>query len=128
MIACSVTDGATGRSNSELATVELVTRSVAELGSFIDDLIESGEDVVSKLHLSDGCSTSGSHTNSKASNTLFRQRSVENTISSVLLVQTHSASKDTAKLNILTKNDSLVVTLKCHIQSMSNSSPQVHIL
>ena len=66
-----MTDGTVRRPNGKLATIELVTRPVAELGCLVDNLIKGRENVVSELHLSDGGSSSRRSSNCKTSDTLL---------------------------------------------------------
>ena len=71
VIAGTMTDSTVGGANREPSTVELVTGAVPKLGGLVDDLIESGEDVISELHLGDGGRTSASSADGEASDTLL---------------------------------------------------------
>ena len=116
-----MTDCSIWAPNCHFTAVKLITRAIAELGSFVDDLIEGREDIVSELNLSNGRSTSASCSNGEASDTLLAQRRVEHAISAVLLVEAHSAAEHTAKLDILTENESAIIRFHCHVEGVHNS-------
>lgn len=71
VIVGTVANSSVRRPDSEASTVELITTSIPELGCFIHNLIESWENVISELHLSNSSSPRGSSTNSEAGNTLL---------------------------------------------------------
>ena len=121
MVEGSVTDSSIWAPNCHFTAVKLITRAIAELGSFVDDLIEGREDIVSELNLSNGRSTSASCSNGKASDTLLAQGSVEHAISAVLLVEAHSAAEHAAKLDILTENESAIISFHGHVERVHNS-------
>jgi len=98
-------DSSVGRADSQRAAVELVARAISKLCSFVHQLIEGWEDVVSKLHLGDGSRASRGVPDSKASDTLLTKRSVEYSVGSVLLVEVHRAPEHSSKLNILSEQD-----------------------
>lgn len=63
----TMTYGPTWRTDGEASSRELVSGSIAKFSSFIDDLVEGWEDIVSKLHFCDGSLT---HTGLKVNNQL----------------------------------------------------------
>lgn len=113
-------NGSVRRANSELTTVELVAGTVPVLGSLVDNLVESREDVVSELHLSNRGSSRGRGTNCKSSDTLFGERSVEDSISAVFLVQAHGAAEDSTELDIFAEDKSAVVCFHCDVERLHN--------
>lgn len=54
----------------------------------VDYLIECGEDVVSELDFSYSSDTDAGETNTEGGDTLLAERSVEHTLSAVLLIKT----------------------------------------
>lgn len=124
----TVTDCAVGRSENELAAIKFVTRTISVLGSLVDNLIESRENVISELHLSDGSCAGGCEADSKTTDTLLGERSVENSVSAVFLVETHRAAEDTSKLDVLTEYHCVVIGLKSNVQGIANGRAQIHFL
>ena len=128
VVESTVADGAVGGPDRQLTAIKLVTRAIAELGGFVDNLIEGWEDIVSELHFSDRCSTSASCADSEAGDALLRQGSVKDAVSAILLIEAHSASEHTAKLDILTKDERAVVLLHGHVERVHDGRPEVHVL
>ena len=77
MIQSSVADRHSWRTNGQRSNVELAARSVAELSSLADELIECGEDVVSELDFSYCRLTHRCKTNAKAHYALSAEVGVE---------------------------------------------------
>ncbi len=71
VVMCTMADGSVGRSNSELAAVKFVSGSIPVFCSFVYNLVESWEDIVSELHFGDGSGSTGGCTDCKACNALF---------------------------------------------------------
>lgn len=59
------------RPESQLADLELTSRAISVLGSLVDNLVESRENVISELDLSNGRMPHRSDTNRKPCNTLL---------------------------------------------------------
>lgn len=116
MVAGTVPNSTTRCAEDERAAVEFVARSVSVFSSLIDELIESGEDIISKLHFSNHVCSDRSHADSEAGDALFTERSVENSIGSVFLVQIHRATENTAEFNVLTEANSVRVSSHSHIE------------
>jgi hypothetical protein len=128
VVVSAVTYSTAGGSNCELSALKLITGSVSELSGFINDLIESREDIISELHLSDGGCASASSTDREASDTLLRQGSVENSIGSIFLIQSHGASENTTKFDIFAKYNSRVILFQGQVQSVGDGGPEIHLL
>jgi hypothetical protein len=75
-------------------------------------LVKGREEVVRELYLRQGSITLGGQADSKADNTLFGQRRIENTLRAKPVIQTHSATKDAAEGYIFTENDGFGVGLE----------------
>ena len=108
--------------------VELIAGAVPELGSLVDNLVKGREDVISELHLGDCCCTGSSGTNSETSDTLLGQGSAEDTIGTVLLIKAHCATENSTELDILSEDQSTVVSFHGQVKGVSDSRPKVHIL
>ena len=100
MVMSTMTDGTVWRTDGKFAAVELVSGPVSKLGSLINNLIEGRENVIRKLHLSDGGCTRGSCTDSETGDTLLREGSVEYAIGSILGVEVHGAPENATKFDI----------------------------
>jgi len=70
VIVSSVTDSSARRSNCELATVKLISGTISVFCRFVDNLIKSWENVVSKLNLCNSTGTSDGSSDTKAGDTL----------------------------------------------------------
>lgn len=101
MVEPSVANSSPGGSECERSTVELSTGSESEFGSLVDDLIESREDVVSELNLSNSVVPCSSQSYCEPSNSLFTYWSIENSIDSVLFNQPTGASENSTEFYIL---------------------------
>lgn len=77
--------------------------SVAELASFIDDLIKCREDIIGKLDLDDWLPPFRRRTNSGPDDALLRQRGIEDSLGSKLALKPTRAAEDSSKSNILTE-------------------------
>lgn len=122
-----MTDGPIGTPNGQLSTVELISGSISEFGCLIYDLVESGENVVSKLHLGNGRSSRSCSANRKSSDSLLWQGRVENAISSILLVKTHRAAENASKFDILTKKKRTFVCFHGNVERLNNGWPKVEL-
>lgn len=87
----------------ETSTMELTSRSEPILCSLIDNLIKSREYIVSELYLGNSSMSDSCQSNCKSCNSLFRERSIKNSVNTILLQKPLSASKNTSKFHILPK-------------------------
>ena len=103
MIECSMSNSPPSWPDSKRSNIILSSWSVSVFSCFIDNLIESRKDVVSKLNLSNCSVASCCQSISKSNDTLFSKRSVEDTINSVPFAKIHGASEYTTKFDILSE-------------------------
>ena len=104
VIECAMAYCTPGGSDSKSTTLELSSRTIPILGCFIDDLVESWEDVVTKLNFGDSGISGYCCSNSKTKDALFRQRSIEDSINAVFFAEVGGAAEDAAKLDVLAEN------------------------
>lgn len=81
-----MSDGSTWCPDCQRTSIKQITTAIPALSCLVNDLIESRENVVSKLNLRNSRGTSVGDANSKTNNPLFAQRRIENTITSVLFL------------------------------------------
>ena len=124
----TVTNCTVGRSDGKGSTVEFVSRSISVFSCLVDDLIKSWENIICKLHFCNWSCSSCCNSDSKSCDTLLREWCVKNSISTVLLIQPHGAPEHSSKLDILAKNDSLVIFLHGQIERVSDGGAQIHNL
>lgn len=93
--------------DAQAANVVFATGTIAELRSFIADLIHGWKDVIGELHFSDCCSTHCCHSDSKSNKSLFIDGHVENSIRAELFQQSHRAAKNAAESYVLPKQYSM---------------------
>jgi len=86
MIMSSMSNSTIWWSEGKTSTVKFVSRSISIFSSFINNLIKSWENVISKLHFSNSCTTWCCCSNCKSSNTLFGKWSIEYSICSVFVI------------------------------------------
>jgi len=77
--------------------VSVRARPIPYLGSFIDDLVESGIDIISKLDLRHRTHAFHCGSNSKPSYALLTQRRVENSVLTKFCGQVHRTTEYTTK-------------------------------
>ena len=100
-------------SECQFSAFELSSWSVSVFGGFIDNLIKSRENIITKLYFSNGSMSSDGNTDGKSCNTLFRQRGIENSVDTVLLLEATCAPEDSTEFNILTENFSTWIRKTC---------------
>ena len=127
MIMCSMPDSPIWRSNCQTSAIKLISTSVSELCSFINDLVKSRKYVICKLHLCNGSCPSTCIPDCKPCNTLLTQRSVENSIRSIFLVQINRASKNASKFNIFAEQNGRRILGHCYIHCVIDRFTQVHL-
>ena len=84
--------------------MEITSRSVTILGSLVDDLIEGGENVVTKLNFSYAGVASDSCPDGEAKDSLFGEGGIEHSVCAVALIEAHGATEDSSELYILPEN------------------------
>ena len=100
----AVTHRSVGRAHREPAALEVVPAAVSQLGRLVNQLVEGGEDVVCELDLGDGEVARRRQANREGDDALLAQRSVENALSSEVLVEVVRAAEDSAELYVFAKN------------------------
>jgi hypothetical protein len=99
-----MTDTSAGHSDDHSSKVASGrTLSVAEFAGFIDDLIKCREDIIGELDLDNWLPSFRRRTNSGSDNALLRQRGIEDSLGSKLVLKPTCAAKDPSKSNILTE-------------------------
>ena len=89
--------------DGQTADIPVVSTTVSELGGFVHNLIEGREDVVGKLDLCNGGVANRCKADRKPGNSLFTERSVEDSVIAVLLVQVLGTTENSAKFDIFSK-------------------------
>lgn len=104
MIEGSVSDCSPGGSNGQRTTLKLTTGPIAILGSFVDDLIKGGENIVGKLNFCDGGMSSDCSSDGESDDALLGERSVKDSIYSILLDESGGAPEDSSELDVFSEN------------------------
>ena len=123
-----MTDSTVWRANCQSSTIKLIPGAISKLGSFVHNLIKGRENIISELHLRDSSGSRRRCTDSKSSDTLLRQRRVEDAIRSILFIEAHCTAKNSTELHIFAKDHRTVIFLERNVQCVSDSRPQVHVL
>ena len=84
--------------------MELSSRPISIFCSLVYDLVESWENVVSELNLSDGGVPCYCQSDGESDNTLFCQRGIEDSIDTIPFTETGSTTEDSSKFHILTEH------------------------
>ena len=103
MVERSVSDCSPGRSEGQRPAVELSSRSVPILGSFVDNLVESWEDVVSELDFCYGGVAGYCQADGKTGDALFGEGSVEHAIHSVFFDEAGCAPEHSSEFDVLSE-------------------------
>ena len=91
-------------------------------------LVECREDVVSKLDLCNGVGSSNGETDGEASYALLTEWGVEDSLLTVLLCQTDSATEHSTKGHILSKYTGGVIGGQGDVQTVGDGLEQRHLL
>src|SRR3981189_1775124 len=99
-----------GHPNCQSTSIpSLLAVSISKFRSFIDQLIEGGIHVIRKLYLGHGFHPLGSSSNRKPNNSLFTQRRIEDSLSSVVVCEVHTAAEDSAEGNIFSEEQDRLI-------------------
>ena len=105
------------------------TFHIEYLGNSVSaDLVESRENIVGKLYLSDGISPGHGQTDGKARDTLFTQRSVEHPLLAELLRQSDGAAEHSAEGHVLSEDAGGVIGCQGDVQGVGDGLKQGHLL
>src|SRR5690554_5116963 len=88
---------AIGGTNGQPADIEQVSGAVTELGTLVDDLVESRKNIISELDLGHGHRALGRQAIGKADDALLHQGRVETALASVLLLQMAGSTENPTK-------------------------------
>lgn len=103
MIKSTMTNSTPCSSKCKTCTIKLSSWSKSILSSLIDNLIESRENIITELYLSNCSMSYNSKSNSKTCNALFWKWCVKYSIYSILFEKSTSTTENTSKFNILTE-------------------------
>src|SRR5262245_11717937 len=128
VIVTAVADRAVWGAESDPPHVELVPRAVTIFRSFVDDLIESWEDVIRELDFSD-CGVPGrSEPNCEPRDPLLAQWRVEDALGGVLVEQPRGAAKDATKCDVFTEDARSVIGFHRNVHSVGDRAEHVEFL
>merc|ERR1712072_455459 len=109
MIMSTMSHRAVRGSDRKASHVEFVPGAVPELRSLVDNLVESRENIVRELDLSDGGRPDGGHADGEPDDALLTERGVEDSVLSKLLLKVHGGTEDTAETYVLSEDACVVV-------------------
>lgn len=106
----TVSDASGRHADDETAGMHVGCSSpVSHLCCLVDKLVKGRVDVIGKLDLGNGLHALESSSNGKAHDSLFRQRSIEDSVGAKVVGEAHGAAEDAPKRNILAKEQHAVV-------------------
>src|SRR5699024_3989531 len=88
---------AIGGTDGQPADIEQVSGAVTEVGTLVDDLVESRKNIIGELDLGHGHRALGRQTIGKANNALLHQGRVEAALASILLLQVAGGTENPTK-------------------------------
>jgi len=103
-------------------------RPVSVLGCLVVYLVECREDIVGELNLGDRPHALSSCSNSESNQALLTQWSIEDSVCAKVCSQVHRTSENTAKLDILSKDQDPLVRLQCISKCLVDGGVQVDAL
>ena len=114
------------RQSANMASLPAI--SISEFRSFIDQLVKCGIHVICKLYFCHGFHSFGCSANRKSSDSLLTQGCIEDSFSSVVFCEIHTATEDTAERNVFTKDQNRLIRSQGKRESIIDGLEEVHPL